>query len=99
MYADELLQAPHSSEPEHSPFSPSEREVRVFSPVVLVATDLLAVFVADFVHGCAIRRTAISYDDLRIAISFHRFLQEFQCSSLVTLLGHERFQNFAFMID
>jgi len=64
-----------------------------------MATDLLAVDISNLFHGCAIRRTTICDDDLRIAVSFHCFVQEFQCSSLVASLGDIAFQYFAFVVD
>ena len=74
MHGDEFLKTSHASKPKHSAFSPSEGEVRIFCSVVLVATDLLAVLVPDFVHGCAIGRAAVGDDELRVAIPFHSFL-------------------------
>ena len=73
MYGDELLQTSHSPKPEHGAFSSSKGEVRVFRAIVLVPADLLAIFVANLFHGCAVRRAAIRDDDLRISVSLHCF--------------------------
>ena len=67
------MQTSHSSKPEHGAFSSPEGEVRIFGPVVLVTTDLLAVFVADVLHSSTVRRTAIGDDDLGVAVSLHCF--------------------------
>ena len=99
MHTGEFLQASHSPETKHCTFSSSEGEVRVFRPVVLVATDPLAVFISNLFHCGAIRRASVCDDDLRISVSFHCFLQKFQGSSLVAFLGDDGFQEFSFMID
>ena len=99
MYGGELLQTSHSPKPEHSAFSSPEGEMGILGPIVHMATDLLAVFISNLFHCGAIRRASICDDDLRIPVSFHCFLQEFQGSSLVAFLGDEAFQHFALMID
>ena len=73
MYGDELLQTSPSSKPEHGAFSSPEEDMRVFGPVVLVTTDLLAVFVSNVLHSSTVRRTAICDDDLGVAVSLHCF--------------------------
>ena len=99
MHGGEFLQASHSPETKHCTLSSSEGEVRVFRSVVRVATDLLAVLVADLVHGCAIRWAAVGDNHLRIAVSLHCFLQEFQGGGFVAPFRDIGFQYFAFVIN
>ena len=89
MHGGEFLQASHSPEAEHCSFPPSEGEVRVSRSVVLVATDLLAVDVADFLHRSAVGRASVRDNYLRIAVTLHCFFEEFQCSSFVASFGDE----------
>ena len=60
MHAGELLQTSRAPKPEHSSLFSPEGEVRILRAVVLVATDLLAVLVADVFHcgavGCALSK-------------------------------------------
>ena len=69
MYGGELLETSHSPKPEHRPLPSPKGEVGVLRSVVLVATDLLAVFVSNLFHCRAIRGAAISHYDLRVAVS------------------------------
>ena len=46
----------------HGPVSSSERKVRVFGPVVKVATDLLAIGISDVLRRWAIRPKTVSGD-------------------------------------
>ena len=62
MDAGELLQARHPAEPQHRPFSSSERQVRVLDPVVGPAADLLLVAVAELGHGCLVGAQPVGGD-------------------------------------
>ena len=50
----EFLSVRHSPEPRHCPLSSSEVQVAVLGSVVEVTSDLLAVFISDLFHCCAI---------------------------------------------
>ena len=73
MHAGELLQTSRAPKPEHSSLFSPEGEVRILRSVVLVATDLLAVLVADVFHCGAVGWAPIGDYDAWIAISFHCF--------------------------
>jgi len=51
---DEPLQGSHPPEAEHRPLAPSERQVRIFRPIVEPAAGSLAVTDAEFPQGRAV---------------------------------------------
>jgi hypothetical protein len=60
----ELLQARHSSEPQHRSLSSSKAQMRVLDPVVGPAADLLLLRVAELGHGCLVGAQAVGGDRL-----------------------------------
>jgi hypothetical protein len=77
----------------------SENAKPVRSPAIARApTCLLSLGVADLFHRRAVGPQPVGDDDLRAAIALHRFLDELQRRGLVTGLGDEGFQHFAFVI-
>ena len=80
------LQTSHSPEPKHGALPLPEGGVRVFRPVILVATDLLAAFISNLFHCGAIRRASVCDDDLRVAIPFHDFFKNFKAAVLSRFL-------------
>ena len=63
-----------------------------------MSTGFLACLIADDLHCGPIGRASIRDDNMRFAVSLHCFLEEFQRSSLISLLRDIGFQDFAFMI-
>ena len=59
----------------------------------------LTPFVTDFFHRGTIGAKAICNNLNWIAVTLHRFLQEFQCGLAITFLRHECLKNFTLMID
>src|SRR3990167_7406298 len=59
----------------------------------------LAPVIPDGFHRGPVRRTLVRHDNMRIAVSLHCFLEEFQRSRLVSLLRDIGLQNFAFVVD
>ena len=77
---DEFLQRLHSSEPQHRSLSSSKRKVRIFRPVVLPPSHLLAVEIAQFAHRCRVgpqpvnqSATAIRSTELPATINIDKF--------------------------
>jgi len=96
---DELLQTSRSSEAEHGSLSSSKRQVRILGSIVQPTTCLLAICVADDLHGSAVRPQKISHDDMWSTISFHCFPEEFQCRFAIPALGDIAFKHFALVIN
>ena len=99
MDCNELLQTSHTPEARHRPLSSSKGQVGIFSAIVEMPASFLATFAPNHLHGCSIRRASIRDDNMRITVSLHCFLDEFQRSSLISLLRDIGFQDFAFVVD
>lgn len=69
----------------------------VRSPVVEVATDLLAVGISDVSHGCAIGSKPIRDNGPGRAITLHRFSEKLKSRGFVSGFGNLAFQYFADM--
>ena len=54
-----------------------QRQVTVLSPIIEVATDLLAVDIPDFLHRRSVGSELVCHNSLRCAVSLHGFLQDF----------------------
>jgi hypothetical protein len=98
MNGDELLHTSHAPEARHRSLSPLERSVRILGPIVEMPASFLALLIPNHLHRGPVGWTLVRHHDFGISLSFHCFLEEFQCCSLVTLLRDIGFQNFAFMI-
>lgn len=61
-------------------------------------TGVLYVRVADFFHRSTIRAELVGHVNMRTAMQFHRFLEEFQCRLAIPFLGDEGFKNLAFVV-
>lgn len=71
MYSRELLQRLHAPKPQHRTLSSSEREVRVFRPVVEPAPHLAIISAAQILERGAIGPQAIGDDDLWSTMALH----------------------------
>ena len=71
----------------------------ILGAIVEMPAGLLATVVPNDFHSGPIRGASVRHNDVGIAISLHRFLQEFQCGRLITLLRDIGFQNFTFVVD
>ena len=58
----------------------------------------VARLISNHLHCRSIGGTFVLYDNMRFTVSLHYFLEEFQRRSLVTLLRHIRFKDFALVI-
>jgi len=96
---DELVQTSHTPKSRHRPLSSPKRQVWVLSAVVEVPASFLAVLVPNHFHYRTIWRTSFCHHDMRISVSLHCILEEFQSCSLVTLRRDIGLQNFAFVFD
>lgn len=72
----EFLQTLFEPEPVHGFFSSPKGEMGILGSIVFPAPDFLGSFIANDVHCRTVGLQPICYDDLRLAISFHRFFQE-----------------------
>lgn len=99
MDGDEFLQRAHPAEAEHRPFAPSKWQMGIFSPIVLAMSDILFVSVSHFFHGGAAGAKIVGDKDMRSAMAFHGFPQEFQCGLAIPTLCHKSFQDFAFVVN
>ena len=93
------LQTSHSPEPQHRPFSSSERQVRVLRSIVHPLARFLQTHRTDLLEGRAVRSKQVSDDSRRPTVTPHRFLVEFQCGFLVPLLCDEAFKDLTLVID
>ena len=73
--------------------------MRVFSPIVEAAADLLAIGVADLAHRRRIGPKPIRNDRTRWAIFLHNALEELERRGLVPLRRDHSLQHLAFMIN
>lgn len=64
----EHLQALHASEARHGPLPPSKEYMRILDLAVNLLTGLLAVGIAYFLQGRAIRPKPIRHDDIGSAV-------------------------------
>lgn len=78
----ELLQASHGPEPRHRTFSPSKRQVRVLSPIVLVPAGDLSTFVPDLALRCAVRPNAVLTTSSGRPYRFIAFLRNFNAEAI-----------------
>lgn len=99
MYGDEFLQGSHAAEPLYGSFSSSKRQVRILGPIVESAASVLFVGVADDLHRGTVGSKFVGHNDVRFAVPFHRFPEEFQCGLAIAALCNEAFENFPFMIN
>lgn len=95
----EFLQRLHASEAGHRPLASSEWQVGVFSPVVQFVPAFLTVGGAELSHRGGVRAEAVCYDGLWSAVPLQRFLDEFQCCSLVACRRDVGLKHFAFVVD
>ena len=54
---------------------------------------------ANLLQGRAVGSQPVGDDNFRSTMLSHCFLEEFQCGFLIQGLGHEAFQNLAFVVD
>jgi hypothetical protein len=73
--------------------------VRILGPVVEMTTGFLARLISNHLYRGPIGGAFVRHHGIRISISPHCFLQEFQRSSLIPLLRDIGFQDFAFVVD
>jgi hypothetical protein len=78
-----LLQGPYISELRHRPLSSSERLVGILGSIVEPTDALLIGGIADYRHRRAVRPKPVGHNGLRLAIAFHRALQELQRSPTI----------------
>jgi hypothetical protein len=83
---DELLQTSDAPEALHRQFSPSERQVRVFRPVVPPTTRDLPVLGPKLFQGCPIEAQPICHQLLGSAMPLHPLLEELQAATLSHVL-------------
>jgi len=73
--------------------------MRIFGTIVEPFSCFLAVVVADFGHGGAIRGQPICQDGFRSAITFHRLSEKAKSGLFISGLGDKSFEHFAFVIN
>src|SRR6056297_9733 len=95
----ELLQTSHAPEAEHRPLPSSERQVRVFGPIVEPAAGLLPVLDKEILQSCAVGAQLVRDVALGPTVLLHCFLEEFQSGLLIAGLGDEAFQHLSLVID
>ena len=83
----ELLERSHAPVAEHRSFSSPKWQVRILRAIVQPAASFLAICGSDFPQRCAVGSQPVRDDHPRATVLAHRFLEEFQCSFLVTRLG------------
>jgi len=98
MNGSKFLQTSHGLETEHGTFSSSKRLVGILTSIVQPATCFLFIGNADGLHRRTVRPQLVRHNYMWLPVPFHRFPEEFQCRILITAVGHERFQNFTFVI-
>jgi hypothetical protein len=59
----------------------------------------LACLVANHFHRCSVGSKLVCHDDFWLAVTFHRFTQNSQCSIAIPHLGDERFKDLSFVIN
>ena len=64
MHGGEFLQTSHSSKLEHRSLSSPEGEEGIFRPVILMATDLLAVSISNLFHCGVMLNTVYLHENL-----------------------------------
>ena len=72
--------------------------MRILGTVVQMPARFLARLISNHLHCRPIGGTFVRYGNMRFTVSLHCFLEEFQRRSLVTLLRHIRFKDFALVI-
>ncbi len=95
----ELLQRLHTSKAQQGALSSSKRLMRVLRPIVEAATDLLAIGVADLLHGRRISAKPVGDERPRSAELLHDALEKLQRCGLIPLRRDHRLQDLAFMVD
>lgn len=73
--------------------------MRVLSPVVTPTPAILAIGVADLPHGGTVRAQVVRHDPPRLAVAFHRPLQECRRRSTIPVLGRENLEHLALVVD
>jgi len=85
-----LLQGLYGPELRHRSFSSSERLVGILGSVVEPTAALF--------HRRTVRPKPVCHNGLRLAIAFHRALQELQRSPTIPALCRKHFQHLAFVV-
>jgi hypothetical protein len=81
MNGREFLKTSHLPKPLHGPFPPPEGLMRIFRSIVQPTACLLTRSVADRSEHCPVRAKLVGDDGFRLAISFHRVVQQPFCRS------------------
>jgi hypothetical protein len=64
-----------------------------------ILSRVLAALTTYIAHGSAVRPKLVCDEPSRWTVAPHRFLQESLSCQFMAFLGHETFQDLAFMID
>ena len=99
MYRCEFLQRFHLPKSLHSPLSPPEWKVSIFSPVVEIAPHLTALDIAQCLHRSGVRAQSVGDNFIGLPMALQRLLHELRSRSFVPFLPDRALQNFALVID
>lgn len=94
----EFLQAGHSPESRHRLLTSSKRKMRVFSPIIEMPTDFLALDIPNLFHSCAKRSEAISHDRPKFAAALLHFLEKPQCRCFIKGFSDLAVKQFALVV-
>jgi len=83
---DEFLQRLHSPETQRRPLSSTKWQMRIFSPVVEMSTDLPTMLIAQLAHGSGIGSQSIRDDGLGFAVPLQHLFRNRKAADLSRFL-------------